>query len=388
MRVGPARRSCPTRMTLPNFACRERPPEMTVEVHPDRHRQFGARNPEFCLVTDYGNSHAVELRPSLYYGRVSHCALEPGETLEDFLSSRAPHLADILVLAPGVFLSSPAPDVIGPNRKLSVFPCASTPVTPEQLAYFVEVCERTPHDAILARCDAAIDAVEAADSVDILDRRHGTSATLRDLSDYVWNVQAGTLTGGQQQIAPNGELSATPLDIMEFSEDRRLELNGELTLSGTPIVHRSENTDDISGQAALYERFATLVDDPVSLSIENGTIVEVRPHAQTSKPATEALEGLFGEDRRYQVIWEFGLGLNDLISPVAGNCGLNEVCGGRGMLLHIGLGLTPLMRFALTFQCRSSSVRAESMELATPFPRRTLIRQRRSTCGCDEGARA
>lgn len=358
-----------------------------VVVRPDLHRQFGSRSPEFRLVTDPANTHDLGLAPgSALYRHAAVRPLEPGESLAEAVS-RAPEQCDLLVVCPGTFLTSPTPDVIGAGRKLSVVPCASTPVTAPQLAYFLGVCETVDHDAVAARGQAILDALEDAESVEITDARRGTSATFDPFGDYDWNVQAGVLSGGEQQIAPNGELSAVPLDIMSFDPARRLDLSGELALSGAAIVHRGAETGDGDEQARLHSRLAAIGrGDAVVVELAHGLIVGVRPDGPEAKPAAEALETLFAADEHYRVLWEFGLGLNDRITPVEGNCGLNEMSGGRGALLHLGLGLTPATRFALTFQCADSTVRAGAATLATPL-RRSLNRRRGPACGCDEGAR-
>ncbi|GGK63275.1 hypothetical protein [Nocardia camponoti] len=359
-----------------------------ILVRPDLHHQFGARNPQFCLVVDSANKYGIGMdgQSSLYH-RTSQIALHPGESLETFLATRAPREADILVVTPGTFLSSPGASVIGEDRKLSVVPCASTPVTAAQLSYFLEICESIDHDSVAARSDAILEALNLAESVRIVDARRGTSASFGSLGDYDWNVQAGVLSGGEQQIAPNGELSAVPLDIMHFDAERRLDLCGQIAMSGTVIVHRGGNESDEDEQARLYARLAAATHgDAVVLDIDHGRIVGVRPHGPEAKPAVEALEELFQADSRYQIVWEFGLGLNDGIKPVGGNCGLNEVCGGRGAQLHIGIGLTPWTKFALTFHCADSLVQVGEAVLAEPL-RRSMTRRRGPACGCDEGAR-
>ena len=358
-----------------------------VVVRPDLHRQFGSRSAEFRLVTDPANAYEIALQPdSELYRRASRTGLEPGESLTD-LVRRSPESCDILVVCPGTFLTSPTPGVIGPHRKLSVVPCASTPVTAEQLSYFLGVCESTDHDAVAARSEAILAALESAGSVEIGDARRGTGASFDPFGDYDWNVQAGALSGGEQQIAPNGELSAVPLDIMSFDPARRLELGGQLALTGAAIVHRGGDGSDEHEQARLYSQLATIGrGDAVVLDLEHGLVVGVRPDGPEAKPAAEALEALFAADQHYRVLWEFGLGLNQRITPVDGNCGLNEMSGGRGGLLHVGLGLTPSTRFALTFQCADSTVRAGAATLATPV-RGRLNRRRGPACGCDEGAR-
>lgn len=358
-----------------------------ITIHPGRLGQFAHRSESFCLVTDPANAFDLSVATGDgTYAQTLLTPLEPGESLTHVLDDRVPEQCDVLVVAPGVFLTSPLPDQVGAHRRLSVLPCASTPVTPEQVEYFLRACADTDHAAIAARCEDIVATLEAADELAITDANHGSAATLSVSGDYEWNVQAGPIEPGEQQIAPNGELSASPLGIMDFDPDRRLDLDGTLALSGLVIVHRSKHDDEPAAQAAVYDDLAGIGSTPVVLTFEGGTVVSVAPSGPRAKAAGEALEELLAADPHYGIAWEFGLGLNPAVRPVPGNCGMNEVTGGRGATLHLGLGLTPTTRYALTFQCSGSTVTGAGRTVAEPT-RRAVARRRHAACGCDEGAR-
>jgi hypothetical protein len=355
-----------------------------IVVRPDLHTQFGGRMSRFCLVTDEGNPFGLDISPSKLYDECVLIPMQEGESLAHLLQ-RAPRDADLLVVSPGAFTSSPTNDQIGPDRRLSVLPCASTPVTSEQLRYFLRVCEETDQQGLEDACARILVALESSEHVELTDTRHGADAIFEAWHDYEWNQQAGAIDGGEQQIAPGGELSAIPVEITRFDKSARLRVSGQLALRGTAIVHRSVTEPSHEESGRLYEELAVLAREAVILEVDAGLITGLHPAGPEAKAAAEALERLFVDNDSYRVLWEFGLGLNTAMRPVEGNCGMNEMYGGTQGLLHIGLGLTPSTRFALTFQCGDTTVRAGETVLAAPA-RRQLRRQRSAACGCFEGA--
>ncbi len=356
----------------------------SIVIRPDLHTQFGARMPRFCLVTDEGNPFDISLAPSSLYSECSSMTLDEDESLTQLLK-RAPHDADLLVVCPNTFTVSPTPEQIGLDRRLSVLPCASTPITGQQLEYFLDVCEHTDPQALQERCDRIVRALESSEVVRISDAEHGAQAVFEIWHDYEWNQQAGLLEGGAQQIAPSGELSALPVSIDHFDKSARLALSGQIALHGSAIVHRGEGELMTADANLLYEKLAVLSREALILDIDAGLITGLHPAGLAAKPAADALELLLSEDGNYRVVWEFGLGLNTAIRPVEGNCGMNEMYGGTDGVLHLGLGLTPTTRFALTFHCKGTTVSAGDEVLAAPA-RRTLNRRRSAACGCAEGA--
>jgi hypothetical protein len=148
-----------------------------------------------------------------------------------------------------------------------------------------------------------------------------------------------------------------PAEINTFDASARLlGLNGTLTLSGWPIVHRANDPDDAPEQQRLFSELANLVAHPVQLTVAAGVIEAVTTADSAAKPAAEALDRLLGEDPRYRVIWELGFGLNTDMDALPANCGPNEVYGARSGVVHLGLGITPHTRFALAFLCPRSSL--------------------------------
>ena len=203
----------------------------TVLVRPRQIRSFGqAEDATFCLVTNPRLSEAFEIDGS-GYRRVSRCTLAEDRTLADVLVTDVPEPAHVLVISPDRLVVSPDPTLVG-RRKLISLACNSTPTTIDAIAHFLRVLEQTDPRAQEEHAERVFAAFGSARHLELLDDEHGTVAVFQHLSsEYCWNQQAGVLQWGEQQIAPPGELSVLPVDIMEYDVSRRFALDGEIALS-------------------------------------------------------------------------------------------------------------------------------------------------------------
>lgn len=354
----------------------------TFTVDPDRLMQFGDRGPAFLLVTDAGREEDFTILPSELYRSTAVVALPPGRTLEVALNEGlAPDAADLLVVCPGRFLSSPSEASVG-QRRIAVLPCGSTPTTDDQIAYFLDVLHRSDVSRQEKFCAELADALDGTPTLMLRDPTHATSATFQVSADYEWNQQAGFIASGEQQVAPSGEFSALPVDIDSFDAARRLGLTGALTVLGPPIVHRADRDGLLDTQRRLFDGLDVTRTAPLRLDVIDGVITDWRALDPAAEPAVEALFELFDESELYRIVWEFGIGCNDAIEPQPGNCGMNEMYGSESGVLHIGLGLTPTTDFAITLSCRQTSGfdGAGRRLLGTGRPR--MNRNRSAGCGC------
>lgn len=363
-----------------------------VIVKPSAFRQFGTSADTFCLVTDEEFADDFTIAPSHLESMV--IPVGPDGDLGKLLAADIPETADVVAICRRTFLSSPDAATIGAGRRIVVLPCASTPVALPHIRYALQVIERTDPAAQELRADQFFGAVEKAAELRIVDGENGTSCTFDPLGDdYSWNQQAGFLGPGEQQIAPAGELSVLPVDIMEFDGDRRLAMNGTLAFKGWPIVHAGYDRELDAAQADLYERLTPLHRNPLIATIENGVITEIRDPAHTDEGGAlvAVFDELFAAEPHYRTIWELGFGINTDMELSPANSGLNEVYGARDGVVHIGLGLTPSTTFALTFICPSSAVvdgagglilgnKGASATSASGKPRINRIRS--ISCGC------
>lgn len=356
-------------------------------VRPAACPQFTDPAGTFCLVTDAALEAAFVIEDAHGYDKAMVVALADGETLQDALTSVVPATADILVVRPGAFVTSPDPAVVG-TRRIAVMPCGSSPVLTEHIRYFLSVMERTDPAAQVARAERFFDDLENAASLRLVDAEQGTACDLSlDDPDLDINLQAGPLGPGEQQIVPAGEIGVLPMAITGFDATRRLALDGELTLRGWPIVHAGYDPAVDAPQAELFERLVPLRDHPVVAAVAAGRITACRPgdDAPATASVTAALEELLTADERYRTVWELGFGINTAMDVVPANCGLNEMYGADNGVVHIGLGLTPFTTFALTFLCPGTAVVDQDDRVLLGRARtasRRIKRTKTAGCGC------
>jgi hypothetical protein len=350
---------------------------------------FGpSENANFYVVVDPGRSVDVNLiaHPGCRDQAVVEWDLDlPFDRL--LLGTRIPEPAHVLVISPQRLFRSP-PDAVVGRRKLMVLACGSTPTGWDEIAFFLSVAEHTDPEEQERRISRFLEVAQASDHLEIIDQNNETRATFDHTNDaYDWNQQAGALGWGEQQIVPSGELSITPGDIMQFELERRLSVNGTITLSGPAIVHGGTAAYSRSEQQSIHDALATLEDGAVVATVEDGMIRSLEDVGQSSAHRAAAmLEHLFDVDQRYRIVQEIGFGLNSAFQPRAGNVGMNEPCGGSNGILHWGLGLTPSTQYALTFLCPDSRLtgRGGSVLVGARPLHSALMPRKVSSCPCRE----
>jgi hypothetical protein len=350
-----------------------------IVVRPARYRQFGNTRRPFYLVTNaaFAGAFAID-------GEGEIVTLDADRRLGATLTTRTADDADVLVAARGAFLDGLSPDELC-GRRVMVMPCGSTPVTPGHIRAVLPTLEQTDVAAQAERSEAFFAAVEDCTAITISDLLRATECDLHPHEcDGEWHQQAGPLAPGEQQIAPAGELSLLAGGIAAFDPAARLPISGQLTLRGPVIVHAGYDAGLGAEQERLYRRLSGLYQAPVVVDVDGGIIVSCGPGEDSTESARAAaeLERLLAADVGYRTVWEIGFGINSELCLLPGNCGLNEVFGGRNGVLHIGLGLTPGTRFALTFLCPDSAVTTDEGSTLVGRPARRLARTRSASCGC------
>jgi hypothetical protein len=328
-----------------------------VVICPTLYRQFGsAEGVKFSLVTNPD----IQERFTIERGGYESATVVPygaGDSFDRLLEERIPEPSHILVISPNCFFVSPAPESLGPRRKLIVLPCNSTRVPAEAISYFLGVVERTDPDRQQQFADRFFDLGRSSERLLIVDEEYGTRATFDHLDEsYCWNQQAGLIEWGEQQIAPSGELSVLPVDITDFDHRKRLAINGDLALKGQPAVHSGTPSFLPEDQLRTYSMLETMRRHAVIASVENGVIQRVEPTNPECEPAARMLENLFEVDSRYRIIWESGFGINTDMDLYPGNVGMNEPYGAQNGVAHWGLGLTPFTQYAIIIICPGATV--------------------------------
>lgn len=351
----------------------------SLVARPHLYQQFDRKDQPFSLITD-----ADLVDEFTIDGKGEIIALDPRAGLAETLIAETPETANVLVVAPGSFLGPLTRRALA-SRRILIMPCGSTPVTADDLRAVFPAIERTDAHAQERRAETFFSAVEECEVITITDRRQGTSCQFRPgEAEGEWHQQAGVLAAGEQQIAPSGELAVFAGGISEFDRGSRLPLSGEIAVRGPVIVHAGYDPGLAEEQAELHHRLSVLSQVPVIFGIDDGAIVSCRPAAESSHAdeAAATISRLLDNDDGYRIVWEVGFGINSELDPRPGNCGLNEVFGGRYGILHLGLGLTPSTRFALTFLCPDSTVTTDTGQRLVGPPSTRVKRVRSASCGC------
>ena len=320
----------------------------TIAIRPRRLRQYGApEDAVFCLVTNPALADVLALEECDDYRDATVVLFGPDDpSFEELLRTRIPQRSHVLVVSPDRFFASPPPAALGPDRKLLAMACNSTPTSLDEIAYFLDVIERTDplEQAEFAR--GFFERLEDAEYVRFVNPQTGTSMRFDHFAQsYEWNQQAGPVEWGEQQIVPAGEISVLPIRHYRSStESLSLPLDGEIVIQGYPILHSGTPSMLREDQARIYGKLSDMQDHPVIATVENGRATAFRDFdGRASAPAVEMLRTLCEVDSRYGLVWEMGFACNTALTPLARNCAMNEVYGAtRGRRDALRAGADPV----------------------------------------------
>jgi len=332
-------------------------------VDPSRLSQFGpAEDAVFCLVTNPEIVDQFSIVRTAPYQDYKTILISAGDDFDQLLDDGTiPQHSHTLVISPYRFFESPAPERLGPQRKLLGMASNSTPTNLDVVRHFLGIIEKTSAAEQSAFSDRFFELAESTDHLVYVDERHNTRAVLDHFQEsLVWNQQAGFLDWGEQQIVPSGEISVLPTQIVEFDEDLHLPLEGSVAFRGFPILHSGTPSFSRRDQARLHEQLAGLQEHAVVAEVAKGRITSLKPFAPEGKKIADVFDALFTVDSRYALVWEIGHALNTSLNILPGNHAMNEVYGGTDGCLHWGLGLTPFTQFHLDIISPDTTVYTES----------------------------
>jgi hypothetical protein len=364
-------------------------------VRPERLRQFGAaEGVTFCLVTNPSLVERFRLEEAGGYAACQIVGWDAERSFEEVLERELPEPAHVLVISPARLFRSPAPERLG-RRKLMAMACNSTPTSLAGIAHFLAVMERTDPARQQAFADRFFALAERSECLEITDAEYDTYATFNQFgAGLVWNQQAGFIEWGGQQIAPAGEISVLPVDILQFDSRLRLPLEGSIALTGQPVLHSGAPSFQRSDQERLFGSLATMAGHALIATVQEGTITALRATHPDAAPAAATLEAMFAVDSRYRLVWEIGCGLNLGMRPFPGNAAMNEVYGAAAGVLHFVMGLTPFTQYAILLPAIGSRLKSSDGSVlagaADPMPphHRQLTRRLVSACPCQVVAQA
>jgi hypothetical protein len=320
-----------------------------IVIHPHKYQQLGStQDVHFCLVTNSSISSVFSIEDNGEYASKQVFTYDNYHDFDSLLDEHIPERAHILVISPECIFSSPNPSKLGQSRKLIALACNSTPTSLEDIEHFLSVIENTDSHGQQSFAARFFNVIESCEYLNIVDETQGTSATFEHLNeDYEWFEQAGLLEWGQQQLVPSGEISVLPLFHGNYSADKRLVINGEISFKGMPILHSGKPSFLREDQQRIYSNLVHIKDHAIVAQVQNGFITDLHSTHPTTDPVVEMLEAMFEIDSRYRIIWEIGFGINFQLEMLSKNSGMNEVYGGGHGVIHWGLGLTPWTQYHL-----------------------------------------
>lgn len=324
-----------------------------ITVPASRLRSFGeSRDSTFCVITGPGMGVDYYIEPGPKYADALVLEYDGAVSFGRFLADTVPRNAHLLVILPDFYFRSPSPEDLGPDRKLAVMACSSTPTTPEAIAHFIGIGEKTDPALQEAMVERFFECGEATDSLRFVSDEYDTVAEFQHLGDELsWHEQAGSLDWGEQQLFPSGEVSVLPVNVFGQNIEAALPITGTLALRGWPVLHSGMPSFLPSDQQRLFDQLATLEHDAVLATVENGVVTDLQPTSPSCVPAVRALTALCDVDSRYRTVLELGFGINTALTLFAGNSAMNEVYGGSAGAVHIGFGLTPFTQYHLDIIC-------------------------------------
>ena len=326
---------------------------MLIEFDASRLSAFGdSKDSVFCLITSRELAGIFVVNPGPNYSKSEILTFDGNMDFGHFVVDQVPLNSHVLTVLPNAYVRSPSPAELGPQRKLAVMACASTPTSVEAIAHFLAMGERSDPEEENRRADAFFTRGQETESLSFTDDRFGTVATFRHLEEsLVWHEQAGSLGWGEQQLFPSGEVSVLSVSVFGQDIDRTLDIEGEIALCGAAILHSGTPSFLPEDQQRIYQELTTLADHAVILELKDGRVTSVHETSRAAAPAARMLEKMMDVDSRYAILLEIGFGINSTIELFPGNTAMNEVYGGRSGAVHFGLGLTPYTQYHLDVIC-------------------------------------
>ena len=323
-----------------------------ITLTPEKIPNFGdANNANFILLTTRSLMPQFGLATQGCYSSYNILPIEESLTATVEQLDENSH---ILVIAPDLLIKSVEPEKVG-QRKIAVMATNSTPTSLEAIEYFIAAMEKTDTELQQQKTERFFARLERSEGLSFINPRYETKAYLELKPEDEWHEQLGSLSYGQQQIIPSGEISVLPLTHGQFNPQTRLKLNGQVVFDGRPIVHTGQHCDRLK-QARLFAKLEVLERSPLIATIENGSIVRLETTQANAREAAMALNNLLEADCNYSVVWELGFGINTSFTLYPGNIAMNEVFGGDEMVLHVGLGLTTATEFHLDLLCPGTQI--------------------------------
>lgn len=232
--------------------------------------------------------------------------------------------------------------------KIAALPFFSAGFSLDALKTSLEIVKGTNYERELEKENLFLSYLDQSNQICFLAPEYGTKAIFKHYEVDHWFSINGPLSYGQQCVLPTGEISALTNSSGDFSYEARFALDGEIILSGMPVVHRGSPVVRRTDTERTFEKLAVMQHYPVIAIVRQGLIEKIQSPFSGQNPFLNALNELFAQDERYRKIHEIGFGMNERCAPLrAGNFFPNERFPG----VHFGIGLGGHTSFHHDFIC-------------------------------------
>lgn len=355
-----------------------------IVVRPTAYRQYTAGRDRFVLVVEKALADFFRIEHGTRHEHHTTVLVEPGRTLADVLRSDVPENSDVLVVAAADCLLTAPTVEIGPGRTVAAVRMGTGPLALDQTRSLLETLERTDPDDVQRHADALAGTLATAGGLRIEDPLTGSVAQVGFTRPTWSRSDVGAFKPGAVQLAPTGRLRLAT-DVTGTA------LSGQIAVKGWPVVR--SRTDGDARRHELYEQLTGLSHYPLVLTVDDGTVTDLKAAASGSGAAAAVLESLFAEHSDHSVVSGVEFGLSRGTQPLPFNTEANSAATGRAKAsVHLVLGALPQTPYQLTLACATSTVTAEGAAEALAGtgteaaggerPRRRMNRVTASSCGC------
>ena len=294
-------------------------------VAPGTYRQYTARHHQFCLVTDDTLTETVQLAEGdPAYSRTTRINAPAGTTLADLLTGQLPDDTDVLILTTRTELTT-APTELIADRTIAVLHLPDNDTVGELLQ---ALQDSDPQHGSARRLRSAL---ETGQALSVTDQLTGVAAALTPGPGATrTTADLGPFQPGTLHHAPNGSITLTT--------DGTLPLNGQIAVKGRPAVHATGTATAAERQRA-YEGLLPLTRYPLVLTIEDGTVTDIKAVDGGSDNAAHTLQTLFDQDPQHRRITAIGFGLNPAVPALRANTATHRArATTKGPTAHLTLG--------------------------------------------------
>lgn len=354
-----------------------------IIVRPEAYRQYPAGHNRFTLVVEERFSDQIRLEPPSRYEAWDTVTAGPDRSLSDLLRSGIPTDSDVLVVAQDDrLLTAPAAEV-GPDRTVATLRAGTGPFALDQLGGLLAALEKTDPTTLDVAGTALGDAVAGAGGLVLEEALTGAVAKMTFTAPAWSRTDTGTFRTGTAQSAFAGLRS---LDLTGAGTS----VTGQIAVKGWSVVRTRE--PDTAACQELFEKLSGLFHYPLVLTVEDGSVTEMKATETGSASAATTLTQLFATDPGQAKVTGLEFGLNPAVPQLPFNSESNAVGTGKAAAsVHLVLGALPQTGFEVVLDCATSSlsVLGGDAPLAgagtaptAQGPRRRMNRVSSASCGC------